>query len=151
MNRRARTCGREAARAGVCGEYSAPAKEFNSDLWSQRPEKNWYPAEFSGAFLDAMALEKAVSYPLPKPFAHGLRHMKLCPERCRKPLTTEGNPFGPGHTSRPIGLSRLPASVRLRRSARAESFSNETPPRWKQCFLGFSPFGTRWRALTTPA
>jgi len=45
-----------------CGEYSAFVKEFNSDLWSQRPEKNWCPAEFSGAFLDAIALglEKAV-------------------------------------------------------------------------------------------
>jgi len=47
----------------VSGEYSAPVKEFNSDLWSQRPEKNCYPGEFSGAFLDAIALglEKAVS------------------------------------------------------------------------------------------
>jgi len=62
-SRRARTRGREAAQAGVGGEYSAPVKKFNSDLLSQRPEKNRYPAEFSGALLHAIALglEKAVS------------------------------------------------------------------------------------------
>ena len=49
--------------AAPTAEYSAPVKKFNSDLLSQRPEKNRYPAEFSGALLHAIALglEKAVS------------------------------------------------------------------------------------------
>ena len=63
MSRRAESVRKGSCAGWGCGEYRAPVKEFNSDVWSQRPEKNRYPAEFSGAFLDAIALglEKAVS------------------------------------------------------------------------------------------